>query len=393
MKKQIIITIILILTTLFSSVSVGALANEGTTLMYDVNGNVAYVPNSQTLTHNANGWYYVPVTKMYSSKGEESIIPISAVETYKNLGWSEETKTMYSLDGYSANVPLSQIKSHLELGWILEPVIPMYDINGNMAYVPDSQTQAHNKLGWYYAPVMKMYSPDGRSTVIAQSDFYTYKGWGWYEYPVTTVYDSSCMGKVIATSELATWQRKGWYQTNWRKAYADILYNYCNMKHDERKWKDNDWYYSDFNLVYIDGDNIPELLVRVSSDYGSRGVEIYTYKNGQVYTDYTEYGDISRFGIGWEVSYIPKSGLIVSKERSGSGRSWGIEVYKLLPGEFSHILSAWTSVYSDYDVNGVPVNEYTFSNTYEKYTSRAVDGFGSYYYSLTPSNIKAATWY
>ena len=273
-----------------------------------------------------------------------------------------------------------------------EGTTPMYDVNGNVAYIPNSQLDAHHKIGWYYAPVMMMYSPDGSSAVIAQSDYWSYKGWGWYEYPVTTVYDSTCMGKVIPTSELAYWQGQGWYQTNWRKAYADILYNHGNVEYGGQKYSDYSWYDPDFNLVYIDGDNIPELLIRASTVYRLIGVEIYTYKNGLVYTDYNEYGNISRFGMQGEGSYIPKSGLIVSDyfvPTAGAETS----IWKIAAGEFTTVF--WASYYHDVcEINGVAGgNYYTYINSIKKYTSRAVDGFGSYYYSLTPSNIKAATWY
>ncbi len=90
----------------------------------------------------------------------------------------------------------------------------------------------------------------------------------------------------------------------WKTAYL----NFLEQEKDSHR---------SYALVYVDGDDIPELYLRGRSE--ATGDSICTYKNGEVVEQH-----LNRTGGGW---YIEKSGNIINK--NGTNGQLYTHVYKL----------------------------------------------------------------
>lgn len=99
---------------------------------------------------------------------------------------------------------------------------------------------------------------------------------------------------------------------DWRAAYVDFL----------EGAKD---YHVAFALVYIDGDDIPELYL--NGDCEATGDAICTYKNGRVIE--------LRLRRTWGGSYIPGAGLI--KNTNGNMGYYTTDIYRLTDSGFASI--------------------------------------------------------
>lgn len=136
------------------------------------------------------------------------------------------------------------------------------------------------------------------------------------------------------------------FNSNWRKAYLD----YLNADSIQRKLKD----YPNWGLVYIDNDDIPELLFL--GDCNATGDMILTYYNGRV----------SHYDCQLGVDFIPKMGLILNEHHHMAGY-WG-EFIRLENGEFNRYLSHVEEEQEDFSedvedgVVSIKVEEYTTLN-------------------------------
>ncbi len=101
---------------------------------------------------------------------------------------------------------------------------------------------------------------------------------------------------------------------DWKPAYLEFLENA----------KD---YHVGFALVYIDGDDIPELYL--NGDCEATGDALCTYKNGRVIEE-----PLSRT---WGGSYIPGSGLV--KNTNGNMGYYTTDIYSLTDTGFVNIWS------------------------------------------------------
>ena len=89
--------------------------------------------------------------------------------------------------------------------------------------------------------------------------------------------------------------------SKWRQAYIDFLKNYMN-KVDEPS-------YCGFTLVYIDDDNIPELVIRDGIAHIA-AASVYTFVNSKIVK---LVGDLSgTYGI---IGYVKRKGLVYSREQ------------------------------------------------------------------------------
>ena len=117
----------------------------------------------------------------------------------------------------------------------------------------------------------------------------------------------------------------------WKSAYLDVV--------DK---KEND--IREFALVYLDGDDVPELYVTGSSE--ADGNYVYAYKNGELLEQ--------RMGGAWSAKYIEKTGAFGNQSGStGFTSTW---VYKLDDNGFSVTFRAES--FNHPDDNGEFVCEY-----------------------------------
>ena len=115
--------------------------------------------------------------------------------------------------------------------------------------------------------------------------------------------------------------------TEWKKAYLEFL----EVNHFE---------FSSYRLVYVDGDDIPELYLSGICEAG--GDSVCSFKNGEVIQ--------FRLKRMWGGYFIPGSGMILNC--NGNMGYYSTDVYKLTESSFVLILSGLEVQSYDYLENG-----------------------------------------
>ncbi len=174
-----------------------------------------------------------------------------------------------------------------------------------------------------------------------------------------------------------------------RDAYKKVLTDYYNSADSTPE--------SVFSFAYIDGDDVPELLV-AESDSRSSGVRIYTIGEEGAVLACTA----GEYGV---VGYAEKEGIILNTY-SGSGVT-SITVYKLENGaatvvwegtEITNYDDGGNETGKEYEAAGVSVTKEEFDSQYGQYsalnlkynTDDGEKGADAYGYELTDENIEAA---
>ena len=67
---------------------------------------------------------------------------------------SEKSVTLYDSDGKMCEIPESQVGDYKSAGWHTEPVCIMYSTDGRTQVVLQSQIEANKAVGWYTQPVI-----------------------------------------------------------------------------------------------------------------------------------------------------------------------------------------------------------------------------------------------
>ena len=143
----------------------------------------------------------------------------------------------------------------------------------------------------------------------------------------------------------------------WKAAYL----NYVNRVVGDASYGYYQEDYVSFDLTYVDGDDVPEMVLIGS--YEAIGEMLCTYHNGRVETL-----PLGRLG---GTSYIPGTGLIYHK--NGNMGCYPCEVYKLAGGSFKTLLEGLEdyndeygnySDYARYFVGGNRVSETEFNNRF-----------------------------
>lgn len=131
--------------------------------------------------------------------------------------------------------------------------------------------------------------------------------------------------------------------------YAEAYYKVLKEKSESNPY--TDYFSIGFRLVYIDGDEIPELLVFTDYIHAS-GVGVYTYHDGGIV-------DLGEFGSFGGMSYAEKKGLIHGGfYNSGEGISY---YYKLEKGALELICQLHYAEHVPlYEIDGVSVSEEAF---------------------------------
>lgn len=368
---------------------------------------------------------------MYTLDGRTAQIEAKNIEAWKAVGWHEGSESIgvYAADGRTMYVFYKDLAAYKNVGWYISPVVTMYAADGRTIQIADVEIEEYKKVGWYVSPVVTVYAPDGRAVQIASIDVEAWKAVGWYDYKVTTVYNNSGNSMVIAENSLSAYKSKGWHEgtetiglysaddttiyvfykdlaaylnvgwytkpvPNYKKAYADVLYNY--MKVNEL--------YSDsaFNLIHIDDDEIPELVIRNSTSYTS-GVMIYVFKNGNVSRQYSvdnngEY--IYEFGTNGDIKYNPKKGTFIN--HSYFAKISTIIVYELSDAGFTYpVMNAYAFLNDpktiSCTVNGNNVSYSAYESALNPYvggsSDNVKDAFGSGGYSISGSKVKSVLGY
>lgn len=171
--------------------------------------------------------------------------------------------------------------------------------------------------------------------------------WNWLEgEDYTEVFDKLERRDLIEKPELQ----------GWKSAYLSFIENYI----EEHKDEERGIYYEDvidevqFALVYIDNDDIPELIIDGMSM--ADGTEVVTYHDGRI--------EREGFG-GLGIYYLERQGKIYSGY--GSMDSYGDEIYEIQNGKFVQTAAgdygAEDNTNVQIDTEGNPIYRYRWNGT------------------------------
>lgn len=130
----------------------------------------------------------------------------------------------------------------------------------------------------------------------------------------------------------------------WKKAYRDLL--------QKRLDEEGETGYTYFNLIYIDGDDIPELVIQAGDSHVSQP-ELYMYYNGEaVY--------LGVFGGYGSFSYYERENVFISG--FGNQGAFNTSYLRLEDGKAMEIVSFYDNAGAvdeedaEYEVDGKPVS-------------------------------------
>ena len=188
------------------------------------------------------------------------------------------------------------------------------------------------------------------------------------------------------------------YPTDWSQAYLDYINN-MEFGSDDSNREDilNSW---DYTLIYLDNDDIPELMIDSNVEAG--GEIIATYYNEEV-VDY----QLSRIG----TTYIPKTGLLYTD--TGHMDYYPVYISKLENGQFTQIAEGLyymsdeererlsnldeleeSSINYTYEWEGKEVTEDEFDNNISSYIDKDLLERPDNYYQLSEfrSLLQTGKW-
>ncbi|MDO4364494.1 MAG: hypothetical protein Q4C99_08200 [Clostridia bacterium] len=171
---------------------------------------------------------------------------------------------------------------------------------------------------------------------------------------------------------------------NWRQAYMTFLREYMN----EAETPEN----CGFSLVFIDNDNIPELVIRDGIAHYS-GASVYTCVNSKVVK---LIDDLSgTYGI---IQYAERKGLVYS-EVCYQGHD-GTTIYKIKKGACTKLISLYSNegAVSDeeeleYKINDKEVSETKYNTAWKKYENNKLLSSSDNDTELTSDSIEAIADY
>lgn len=145
-------------------------------------------------------------------------------------------------------------------------------------------------------------------------------------------------------------------QAPYARAYLEFLTEYVQNS------KDGKGQGARFSLVFVDDDDIPELLL-MEDDCHARGVKVFTYYQEQV----AELGAFGSFGL---MQYVERAGLIFS-HYMGHGESDN-DFFEIKEGQAVLICNMHSTPYRKngidtklYEIDGVAVNEETYQSRWK----------------------------
>lgn len=141
------------------------------------------------------------------------------------------------------------------------------------------------------------------------------------EEDISETIESTTESQATEENEVAE-ESVGEYPTEWGQAYLDYINNMEVGSDDSNREETlNTW---DYTLIYLDDDDIPELMIETNMEAG--GELIATYYDGEV-VDYV----LSRIG----TKYIPETGLLYTD--TGHMDEYPVFITKLENGQFTQL--------------------------------------------------------
>ena len=99
-----------------------------------------------------NGWYEMPVVRVYFTTGVDKIIPKDELTAYRNEGWvtdPEEIKiTLYRTSGETVRIMPYDLETYLDDDWYTEPVTEVYSADGECAVIRSAEVNQYLSAGW-----------------------------------------------------------------------------------------------------------------------------------------------------------------------------------------------------------------------------------------------------
>ena len=233
MKK--LLSILLVLTFVFSLCTVTASADENIRVIIDIK-NVKF----DVLPTIINGRTLVPLRAIFEALGatvewddatqtvtsEKGETKISLTINSNIMTVNGEEKTLdvpATLIDSRTLVPVRAISESfgLQVGWdgdnnlvsILsntETFTMLYAKGGRSKVFAKSSAATQAKHGWYEYPVTAVYSADGKETIIATDEAQSYLDSGYYAYPVKTVFTKDGVETVIRAEEFNAYLTNGY---------------------------------------------------------------------------------------------------------------------------------------------------------------------------------------
>ena len=233
MKK--LLSILLVLTFVFSLCTVTASAEENIKVIIDIKNVKFDVPPTIV-----NGRTLVPLRAIFEALGatvewddatqtvtsEKEGTKISLTINSNIMTVNGEEKTLdvpATLIDSRTLVPVRAISESfgLAVGWdgennivsILsntETFTMLYAKNSRSRVFAKSSAATQAKHGWYEYPVTAVYSADGKETVVATDEAQSYLDSGYYAYPVKTVYSKDGNAVVITAGEYDSYLANGY---------------------------------------------------------------------------------------------------------------------------------------------------------------------------------------
>ena len=233
MKK--LLSILLVLTFVFSLCTVTASAEENIKVIIDIKNVKFDVPPTIV-----SGRTLVPLRAIFEALGatvdwddatqtvtsEKGETKISLTINSNIMTVNGEEKTLdvpATLIDSRTLVPVRAISESfgLQVGWdgdnnivsILsdtETFTMLYAKNSRSRVFAKSSVATQAKHGWYEYPVTAVYSADGKETVVAVDEAQSYLDSGYYAYPVKTVYSKDGNSVVIAAGEYDSYLANGY---------------------------------------------------------------------------------------------------------------------------------------------------------------------------------------
>lgn len=117
--------------------------------MYAVDGTEQSILVFNTKKYKSNGWYEMPVKKLYAPGEKSEIVEMSEIENRKNNGWYESpVTTVYMPNGTSEVVYNSEVEEKIKNGWFPAPVA-LINKGTEEKYVLLSETEKFRSDGWF----------------------------------------------------------------------------------------------------------------------------------------------------------------------------------------------------------------------------------------------------
>ena len=155
----------------------------------------------------------------------------------------------------------------------------------------------------------------------------------------------------------------------WRKAYAEIL------RSSEAEM---------FSFCYVDGDDIPELVLHMSKAFShdNNAIQLYTYYNSKavLLSEQLCCDGYSNF------LYTPKTGYIISGFFNADYGAY--EVFQLADGCVSslHAFDEYQKEEPEYHIDNRSVPVWVYRRNFYRYTKGSANDYGDY--DLTEENIR-----